>query len=96
MNELVPILKQFGPWAFGLIVVTYFLIWHLWPHWKAQSEREQLFRHRQFERVQEREDQIGAQMASLIKENTESNKALSVHVTALTDEIRAEFRTRRK
>lgn len=96
MNELLPALKQLGPWAFVLLVAAYFLIWHLWPHWKAQNEREQEFRHNQVERVQEREDQMTAQMGALVKENTESNRALSIHVTALTEEIRSEFRTRRK
>lgn len=96
MQELIPLFKQFGVWVSVLILIAYFLLRHLWPHWKSKDLKEQDFRHKQSERIQEREDGILKDVAGLIRQNISESQTMTQRMDVMTEEIRAEHRERRR
>lgn len=96
MKELIDAWGSVGLAGFIVLVLAYVLLWHLIPHWKAKDVREQEFKHRQSERIQEREDGILKEVASLIRQNVTQSEKMTDRMDVLTQEIRDEARDKRR
>jgi hypothetical protein len=96
MEGLTDAWLKVGVGGFLLILVAYAILWHIVPHWKAKDLKEQEFKHRQAERIQDREDGILKEIAGYIQQNIAESKALSARVDTVTDLVREEFRERRR
>lgn len=95
MNDLAPLFKQFGVWLGVLLVVTYFLLRHWWPYWKAKDQRREARDQQREEEGRKVVDRMQTLAEVSIREMTESLRAnskesekVSDHLEELTNEIR--------
>ena len=88
MNDLLPILKQFGIGVTISIMIAYFLLRHWWPYWKAKDERREQDRTKQVERMQTLVEVGTKEMTESLRANTRQSEKVSDHLEELTDEIR--------
>lgn len=88
MPELVTIFKQFGVWLGVLIVVTYFLLRHWWPYWKAKDQEREADRRAILGRMMSLQEGSLQEMTDALRGNSRLSEKISEHLEELTDEIR--------
>lgn len=92
VQDFIPLFKSFGVWVGILIVVTYFLIRHWWPYWKAKDEKREVDRQLVLTRM------VTVQETSL-REMTEAlraNSRLSEKISDNLQDLRESFKGRSK
>ena len=96
MGELLNIWTKVGAIGFFLIFIAYVVLKHIVPHWKDRDNKEQEFKRKQTERIQDREDGILQEVGGLIRQNIAQSEKMTDRMDALTEEIRQDIRQRRR
>lgn len=89
MEQLAPLLKEYGVWVAALAVIAYFLIKHWWPYWKEQDTAERLEKREQMNRMLSMQEGAIKEMTTAIHASTRQSETIADRMEALTEEIRA-------
>lgn len=95
MEQLLNAYGKAGITGFLVIVFAYIVVFHVVPHCKERDNKNQEFKRKVQDRIQEREDGILKEVAGLIRQNVSESQKLAERVDVLTEIIRQEYRQKR-